>query len=372
MIKKELIGWTINNKHYRLMNKQIARIMYCLNKMGNTIYFFKKKKKPKNIKKILVIRLDQLGDMVISSSFINTLKKNYPSSEITILSRKSAKVITKMINGVDKIKTLNAPWFGRNDKESWIKIFKFILKNYKKYDLSFDLHGDPRNILIATLCSKYSIGYGTRGFGFLLNKEVVWNNKIIKHTIERQFDLLSSIGLKIKNKKLKLKISKTSINKIKKILKKHKLKKKEYVLIQMSAGMKSKELSLKYWIKLINEITNKKEKIVIADLDQKKIKYLMNHVKNKKKIITLTLSLKDYISLTYLCKRIISVDTFSIHLAASFNKPIIGYYSGIALVKEWGPYSKNKKIYQKTNCKNYLCNLETCPYGYPSNCMKFR
>lgn len=110
--------------------------------------------------------------MILTSSFIRNLEKNYPNSKITVLIRESVKLIAESINGIDCIEILNSPWFSRKDSSGWFNAVKFLFKNYKKYDLAIDLHSDPRNIVLARCCGKYSLGYGTRGFGFLLSNEI--------------------------------------------------------------------------------------------------------------------------------------------------------------------------------------------------------
>ena len=55
------------------------------------LLYFKKclnKKIEGNIKTILFIRIDRIGDLVLSTPTIKALKKSYPKSKIIVLARK--------------------------------------------------------------------------------------------------------------------------------------------------------------------------------------------------------------------------------------------------------------------------------------------
>lgn len=363
MIKKELIGWTILGKYYKVNSMFKAIALSKMDFLGKIIP--KNKEVPKNPKEILVVRLEHLGDMVLTSVFINNLRKNYPKAKITVLCRESSKVIAEMIDEIDEIITLNVPWSCREKNcLSWKEVKKFIKKNKKKYDLGFDLFFDPRNIYLMSKLSKYSVGYGVRGFGFLLNKNVEWESKD-KHIVSRQLDMLRALKLKVKEENVPLKLNKKELETFKKKFPKI----KNFVVANLSAGTTSKEYPLELWKKLLlNKL--KTEVIVSAEIDKNKISYLKKNINNKNFHI-LNLSIKEYIYLIYLCKELISVDTFAVHVASCFSKKILGLYSGTNLAEEWGPYmNKKAKVMQDTTCIHYPCGLKKCVFGEDIPCMR--
>ncbi|MBR9677235.1 glycosyltransferase family 9 protein [Candidatus Woesearchaeota archaeon] len=365
-MKKELIGWTIAKQHYRLNNRFVVLAVFFIDFIGKLLFFYKKKKVfDKKPKKILVVTLNHIGDMILASAFINNLKINYPKSQVSVLCRSSVKPIAQLIPKVDKIITLNTPWFARGDSQGWIKTIKFALKNRKKYDLSYDLHSDPRNIILSSILSKYSVGYGIRGLGFLLNKKVTWNPLSKKHIVERQLDLVKYSGLKIKSNKLSLKTP--SMKKVIELLKKRGIKKTDKIaLVQFSSGAKAKDYPLEFWQEIIKELIKKKYKVVTADLNQKLIAKLQKQVK----LTSIHTTLTDYAALVSLSSLVLSVDTFTVHFAAAYSKKVIGLYAGTNLVYEWAPYTNKKIVFQEKKCKIYPCGLQNCKYSHPSDCTK--
>jgi len=136
----------------------------------------------------------------------------------------------------------------------------------------------------------------------------------------------------------------------------------------MSSGNKIREWPLDYWVELLN-VQLKDDCTITADIDTIKVDYLKKNVNSNIRLISLELTLEEYLALVSLCKRIISVDTFSIHAAAGYKKEVIGFYSGIHWKGEWYPYEGDNTIYIKTDCIHYPCNYKDCIFGYPSRCM---
>ena len=156
------------------LNWKIKPFMFVVDVIGNILFFWTKLKIfPKKVNKILVIRLDHIGDMIMTTPVFKTLKKNFPDAKIDVLSRSVAKPAIEENTNIHKIIEYNASWFARGEKvDSFSGMAKKLRK--EKYDLIFELKGDPRNIALAFCAGGYRIGYGIRGFGFLLGQEGSW------------------------------------------------------------------------------------------------------------------------------------------------------------------------------------------------------
>lgn len=333
--------------------------------IGDTIFFYNKRKNfnKENIKKILVIRLDHLGDMILLSSFLRNLKNNFPNSEITVLCREMTKDVLECIPYIDNIQILNTHWLSRNDSEGWKNILRFLIKHYKKYDLAIDLRGNPIHNIMVSLVGKYSMGYGCKGLGFLLNKEAIWENKP-KHIVERNLDVLRILNLPVDNGKLELKVDKKYYESLKNKLDFINFDKDLVILCHPISGNKCKNWLFSYWNKLNNLIIKENKNIIIlyggSKNDYDDISKNINmHNKNIFNIAG-KLSLKEYFALIDLCDLLISVDTFAIHVRTAFNKPLIGIYSGTNYLYEWEPYIEKKIIFQDKSCHFYPCESFEC------------
>ena len=323
--------------------------------IGMILFSYKKLKKiPKIPKKILVIRLDHLGDTIMTSSFCRNTKRNFQNSELTVLCRSIAKPIAEMIPYIDNIEILDAPWFDRDGKGSLSHLIRYTLKNCKKYDLAFELHSDPRNIILASFLARYSVGFGIRGFGFLLNKTIRYE-KGIKHIVERYHDLLLGLNLNVDDKHLELSLDRKSLNKTKSILGKYIKNKNRLLLINLGVGAEERDWgtdNFRELIRLLIEKTN--YNIILVDKHTSRANAILKEI-NSKTIINLCakFNLKELVYLTSLVDIIVGMESMNMHIAAAFNKKVIDVHSSVTYAEEWGPYSKNSKVMQSLPVGHY-------------------
>ncbi|UXM85419.1 glycosyltransferase family 9 protein [Methanococcus aeolicus] len=352
----------------RIYKNSNVGVIKFIDYLGDIILFYKKKKKfnKENIKKILVVRLDHIGDMVLLSSFLRNLKNNFPNSEITVLCRRMTKDVLECIPYVDNIQVLNVPWLSRNDGENWKNILRYLIKHYKKYDLAIDLRGKPIHNIIVSLVGKYSTGYGYYGLGFLLNKEVIWENKP-KHIVGRNLDILKALDLSVDNGKLGLKVDKEYYESLKSKLDFIEFDRDFVIVCHPISGNKCKNWLFNYWNKLnnliLNEYNNNENLKILYGGSKNNYNDIGKNINiDNKNIFNIAgkLSLKEYFALVDLCDLLISVDTFAVHVRAAFDKPLIGIYSGTNYLYEWGPYTEKKTIFQDKSCHFYPCESFEC------------
>ncbi|WP_423792411.1 glycosyltransferase family 9 protein [Methanocaldococcus indicus] len=348
--QKFIAGWVINNKYYyRVVNKYLALFLYFLDIFLNPL--FKKRKFPKKIENILIIRVEQIGDVILTTSFFRELKRNYPNAKLTVLCRKLTKDLFKLIPWIDNIIILNTPWLSRNDSEGFWNVLKFIKENYKKYDLVFDLHPDPRNLLIARFVGKYTIAYGIRGFRFLIDREISWNFKKVEHIVDRYLNILEKMGLNIEEKELELKLDEKIMMNIKKKLKNtfnldiDKEKNIKIVLIHPISGREEKNISWKEWEIIIKNLLKEKDSLIFiggAKNEKSIINKNLGHLIDNKRVFNIAglFSLLEYIHFIDLVDIIYSVDTFVVHVASALKKKIKTFYVATN-ENEWGYYGKD-------------------------------
>ena len=154
-----------------------------------------------NPKKILVIQLRRVGDVVFTLPVIHVLRKNYPAAQIDFLVEKPA----------DQLVRLN-PYLSETlvyDKEEALDWIWKIRK--KEYDLVLDFHSNGRT-LILTLFSKARVRAGFKG---PLTRQFVYNRfvnvNVQKYIVEQKLDLLRALDLPVQDWDWGLKIPEPEI-----------------------------------------------------------------------------------------------------------------------------------------------------------------
>jgi len=151
------------------------------------------------VKSILLIRLDHLGDVLLTTPAIKSLKKRFPHARITLVVKKWALETVKNNPHIDRIIIFNPSWTiprgERTETAGVAGIYRLVRQlRYERFDLAIDFKGDFRNILLAYLSgAKRRVSYGIRGGGFLLTDIVPYQEGI--HEIDKNLRLLVPLGI---------------------------------------------------------------------------------------------------------------------------------------------------------------------------------
>jgi len=153
-----------------------------------------------SVQKVLVVRLDAIGDMLLSEPAIAAIKSSFPNARVDVIAGKRSSDILSNNPNVDKLITFNAPWHAawRGQKINWRKAMLEVWRVAKqlreeKYDLAFELRGDFRDILFTVASGpKVVCGSSFRGGGFLLDYTPVHNE--FGHQVEMALDIAASGG----------------------------------------------------------------------------------------------------------------------------------------------------------------------------------
>ncbi|MBI5810282.1 MAG: glycosyltransferase family 9 protein [Deltaproteobacteria bacterium] len=127
-----------------------------------------------SIKKVLLIRIDGLGDVAMSTPVFGSLREIFPDARITLLAASWSRGLVEVIPGLDEIIYFDAPWMVKGRDEKKDGVFKVIRRLRRgRFDLAVDLRGDFRNNILMSLSNaRYRLGFNITGCGFLLTHVV--------------------------------------------------------------------------------------------------------------------------------------------------------------------------------------------------------
>lgn len=149
--------------------------------------------------KILVIKLDHIGDLILATPALRALREKYQESQIDILISEKCKVVLEDSDLVDNIYTYESKDFDRGNHiddavlTSNIETISILRRN--QYDLSIGLREDLSNIPIQMMIgAKKNISFNTNSeFSRFLDDST--ENVEKKHASEINFDLLELVDV---------------------------------------------------------------------------------------------------------------------------------------------------------------------------------
>lgn len=266
--------------------------------------------------KIALVQLGRIGDMILMTSGIRSIKNTYPNAEIYFIASKSNCFIVENNPNIKQVLVL---------EKSPLGIIKFLWKLRK---IKFDYYIDPKDHFsnesqyIAKLArAKHKIGLN-KGKHNAFDKEVSDDKENFNlHFVERVNNALKFANIVENNDKIapEIYIEKNSNDIVDKFLEKHNLK--EFTLINIAASHINKMWETEKWIEFINKTKNQENYVLIAE---KTYPHLISEVIDKTGISLFPASSFNVISaLISKSKLLITPDTSLVHVAAAFDTPVI-------------------------------------------------
>jgi lipopolysaccharide heptosyltransferase II len=153
--------------------------------------------------KILVMEYWNLGDVVMLTPFLRSLRMQYPAARITLLTSPKAAPLLEEQGLVDEILTVRVPWtlhysrWGKYNPFSrrWWELLRMVrFLRAQHFDLAFTARADLRENFILWLAQvARRVGYGFGGGGFLLTDNVIPDLQH-RHFSDRWLRLLEHVG----------------------------------------------------------------------------------------------------------------------------------------------------------------------------------
>ncbi len=275
-------------------------------------------------KKILVVRLGKIGDIIISSFVFEVIKKNEPKAEIHLLTLSKNREALKYNQFIDKV------YFANKNFLLW---FKIIYLSRVKFDLLIDLNDDPSST--SRLIRKIIHARTTAGFKFdendKLDISIPRPPKEKTHIIERIKLLLEKVNFKFAEKEVKPKLylgekeNQDVWEELKPIKETHKI-----LALNISAGADIRYWSTEKWIELLNKIDDTKSNwhflILSTKDDNTTAEKIVNQISKRNISRNTFQSFQHFASYIRNSDMIITPDTSAVHIASAFNLPIVALY----------------------------------------------
>ncbi|MBU2540553.1 MAG: glycosyltransferase family 9 protein [Candidatus Omnitrophica bacterium] len=363
---------------FRSIARNIKKLYYIvLGLFGDMLFFLMRilriisKPKPflsENIKRILVIRLDRIGDVALTTPALRALRESFTHAKIYLLTRSYAKDLVVGNTDIDELLIFD-------DKTSFfIEIMKKakVLKG-KKFDLAIVLNPNFwSNFLSFAGGAIHRVGYDVAGSGFFLTKKIQDRRaQYPRHEVEVNLEVVGSIGAHTNDKSLVISISKEGESFAQDFLKNNNISYGDALVAIHAGGFYHytrwpAENFAKVCDYLI-ERYNAKPILVGSASERFLSEKIVSLMKNPPIVAVGNTNLTGLISLTKRCKLFIGNSSGPMHIAAALRIPVVGIFGNISPVdsfKNWGPWGEGHVIVSKnldcTNCQPADCLSLDC------------
>lgn len=335
--------------------------------------FSRKKTKNNAYKKILLIQLWGIGETILCLPAVKALKESNNNASIDILCTDRVKDIfynNKNLNSIISIKLSPA------------SIIKFIIQNYKKYDIAIDME-EYLNIsaIMAFFAGRERIGYSHGIRSSLYNETVQYNDR--QHVVYTFLGLLNPLGIKKTIKNLeKMDYSNDDKNKIEKLLQEYNISKKDFIVglgIGAAESVKERMWPEERFAAIADYLIEKyNAKIILFGNKEEEAlgENIIKLMKSKSSIFNFAgkTSAREMFYLASLCKLFIGNDAGPMHVAAAQGVKSVGLF-GCNLPVRFKPFGKTGYYLYKKESQEACINVHkgevgACKFGKENACVK--
>jgi heptosyltransferase I len=307
-----------------------------------------KKPSPKiakdSVKKILVIKFIAMGDMLVISPLVNSLKSHYPEAQVDILAASKMKSVVDVMDLYDHRLYLS---FSLSFLASIWSTVRRIRK--ERYDIILDLEFYYRLPTIMAVLAKprYLIGFDLQSTrSKLMDRKINYDKDL--HVCDAFLEIGYALGVEKSNYPLTpFSFSKEDANFVNAFIRdNHPL----IVHVGASGRALSRRWPSEYWSKLLASLDKRNEIIVLVGAEEEAA--ILKTVEVPDSIVNLIgkLSLTQLAALMMKGSLYVGLDTGPTHLAAAMGTPLVALY-GPNTPARWGPYTDRKRIlYQNIEC----------------------
>ncbi len=301
-----------------------------------------------NAEKIVVVRTDRLGDMVLTLPLCRVLKENYPNAEINLIARTYVAPLVENLNCFDKI------YYTDRYADGIFDIFKL-----KQFDAAFFPRPRFDEVRQASKNGvKLRIGSAYRWYSVLFNHKVKDHRKKSDfHEAEYNVRMLESVlGKSLKTELVSPLISDGVSKFVNNLMGQYGLIENQFIIIHPGSGGSSRELPPENFgaiAKFLSEET--KYRVVITGSESESVNCVLVEASAPDSVnLCGKLSLENLIGLISKSKTLIANSTGVIHIGSALGKKVIGFYPNTPHLsqKRWGPFIQGALVFNPPFTEN--------------------
>ena len=317
--------------------------------------------------RILIIRTDRIGDVVLSTPVIRALRDAYPHSYLGMMVRPEHREL------VEGNPALNAViLYDKNGAEKgWLGNLRFAWKlREHRFDTAVILHSTNRVILVAWLAGiRRRVGYTRRLGGLLTDKIPYIKKEGNRHELEYNLELLRLIGIEPKAGGLFVPTTPAQEARVAVFLKERGIFGQPFVALHPGASCPSKCWPARHFAAVGDDLARRYglQVVVLSGPGEERHGRAVIAAMKRKAVPALgVLSLGETACLLKKARCLVSNDSGPVHLGTAVGAPVVsifGRWGGGLSPARWGPTGpRSAALHHDIGCRP--CLAHDCTIGF--------
>ena len=338
-------------------------------------------KKWQRAEKILCIRLDSLGDILMSTPAMRALKESHPGRRLTLLTSKSGAGIAPLIPEVDETITYDPPWMKASTPphESSLEFQMIDRLQHAGFDAAVIFTTFSQSPLPAALMTFLAgiplrLAHCRENPYYLLTDWVHETDHFdqagIRHEVRRQLDLVASVGSRTKEEHLSLQVPPAALARINACLEQIGLDvNKPWAVLHPGSTAPSRRYPAQGFARVARRLAASHGWQILftgTEPERDLIESIRETMRADSFSLAGRLGIGEFAALISKAPLLISNNTGPVHMAAALDTPVVDLY---ALTNpQHTPWMvPHRTLYHDVPCK--YCYKSICPLGH-HNCLR--
>lgn len=314
-------------------------------------------------KKILVIKMSALGDVILSTPSFRAVRNRYPGARIVALVERAAYPALKACPYVDDV--LSFEKFDKKDIGAMLRLGRLLAR--EQFDVCIDLQNNRLSHLLAYLSGAHTrVGYANRRFDFFLNRPVKDLRPVVG-PVEHQFQLLDNLEIAHPDTRPELTADSADEESIARFLRENWLGENQ-TLVGINPGSsplwKTKQWPQEAFIELCDSLARENVRIVITGTkdDLAAAEAIARQTRTRPILAAGRTTIGELIALIRRCRVFVTSDSAPMHIATAVGTPVVALFGPTDPRRHVAPgRAPIAVIHKEVKCSP--CYLKKCPIG---------
>jgi ADP-heptose:LPS heptosyltransferase len=329
-------------------------------------------------RRLLAIRLDNLGDVLVTTPAIHAITASLPGVKLTLLASPAGAQVARLNPDVDDVIVYQAPWM-----DPWHRLTQDSQREQQMIATIRERHFDGAIIFTSYHQSSLPAAYlcyladiplrlaaPIDGPGSLLTTRHRHPERMM-HEVERGLDLVNAIGLTTNKLDLVLKVPVVARENVFEFLSVRDIDpQRPLLVIHPGCSMPARTYPWDMYARVIDLLVERLDATIVATGagdERALVEQVLDQVEEHNRKATLAcaglLPFPEYCALIEAADLVITNNTGPMHISAAVKTPVVTLFALTNPPEQWGPWRvAHRQLYHDVFCR--ICYNRICPYGH--------
>lgn len=329
-------------------------------------------------RRILVVRLDNLGDVLVTTPAIHAIARSLPEAQITLLASSVGAQVGRLNPDIAQVIEYEAPWM-----DPWCKLPQNI--EYERamiervragrYDAAIiftSFHQSP--LPAAYLCYLADIplraAASIDGPGSLLTTRHKHPERMM-HEVERGLDLVRALGIDTNERDLMLAVPPDSRRAASAVLTRLGVSRNgPMIVVHPGCSMPARTYPWELYAEVVTQLARRLEATVLLtgavgerDLVERVLSRVDAGASTRAHTLAGTLTFPELCAVIEAANLTVTNNTGPMHISAAVKTPVVALFALTNPPEQWGPWGvAYRQLYHEVPCR--ICYSRICPYRH--------